>query len=322
MKKLLCIRALSVLFIVLTTRVLYAQDRPATPDTTVTPTPPNIAPAPPPKELSWYGTEIAAISTDQASLQARRSDTTWTFAVAAPELKKILPAFAAGDRVDLAYTGEGNQKTLTALAVEKVYTGKWRRIATLAGSVAGVLLFFRLLLRRKLRNLILGVDNRYSNSHFQIVMWFFTLIATYIAVTILRGKVSIDFVGGVDIPSNLLLLSGFSALTFATAKGITESKNQEAIRQNQTPKQTAAEPHFPTDLFQDDTGLVDMADFQMVVITLLAVAVYTFQVYDFLGTIELHKNVTLPDVDSTILATFGLGHGAYLAKKYVSGINS
>lgn len=321
MKKYVLLRVLYVLFIAFAIAGQRTQGQvPA--DTTSTPPTPSATPATTAAELPWPGAEIVAIGADQASLQARRNDTTWTFGLTAPPLKKILPAFSAGDRIDLTYTSDGNQKTLTALTIEKVQTGKWQRIWTLAGSVAGVLLFFRLMLRRKLRNLILGVDNRYSNSHFQIVMWFFTLIVTYIAVTILRGKVSIDFVGGVGIPSNLLLLSGFSALTFATAKGITESKNQQAIQQNQTPKQPATEPHFPTDLFQDDTGMVDMADFQMVVITILAVAVYTFQVYDFLGTIELHKDITLPDVDSTILATFGLGHGAYLAKKYVSGINS
>nr|WP_295922112.1 hypothetical protein [uncultured Dyadobacter sp.] len=319
MKNYLLFRVLCALFIVFAGRCVQGQ---APADTTTIPATPTVTPAATTGELPWRGAEIVAIGADQASLQARRNDTTWTFGLTAPALKKILPAFSPGDRVDLTYTSTGSQKTLTALAIEKVQTGKWQRIWTLAGSVAGVLLFFRLLLRRKLRNLILGADNRYSNSNFQIVMWFFTLIVTYIAVTILRGQVSIDFVGGVDIPSNLLLLSGFSALTFATAKGITESKNQEAIKQNQMPKQPATEPHFPTDLFQDDTGMVDMADFQMVVITILAVAVYTFQVYDFLSTIELHRNVTLPDVDSTILATFGLGHGAYLAKKYVGGINS
>ncbi len=270
--------------------------------------------------LTWPGAEITVIDDGGASLQARRNDTTRIFAVIAPELKKVVATFEAGDRVDLTYSG--NRQSLLTIEIEKHRTSRAARVWTLAGATAGVLLLFRLLLRRKLRTLIIGADNRYSNSNFQIVVWFSTLIVTYVAVNIMRGMVSIDFVGGVNIPSNLLLLSGFSALTFATAKGITESKNQQAIQQNQTTKQPATEPHFPTDLFQNDTGMVDMADFQMVIITLLAVVVYTFQVFDFLGTIELHKVVTLPDVDSTILATFGLGHGAYLAKKYVGDINS
>jgi hypothetical protein len=41
-----------------------------------------------------------------------------------------------------------------------------------------------------------------------------------------------------------------------------------------------------------------------------------------LGTIEFVKPITLPDVDSTILAGFGLGQGAYLTKKAVGNLGS
>jgi len=44
--------------------------------------------------------------------------------------------------------------------------------------------------------------------------------------------------------------------------------------------------------------------------------VYLALVFKFLGSIELLRVVTLPDVDTTILATFGLGKGAYFAKRY------
>jgi hypothetical protein len=48
----------------------------------------------------------------------------------------------------------------------------------------------------------------------------------------------------------------------------------------------------------------------------MAVTVYLVQVFCFLGSIELLTVVTIPDVDTTILALFGLGQGAYLTKKY------
>jgi hypothetical protein len=74
--------------------------------------------------------------------------------------------------------------------------------------------------------LIIGEDNRYSNSRFQMAVWFFVLITTYIAALWIRVLwAGWDFIGGVDIPKNLLLLSGMSALTFGGAKGITTSKN-------------------------------------------------------------------------------------------------
>jgi len=53
----------------------------------------------------------------------------------------------------------------------------------------------------------------------------------------------------------------------------------------------------------------------MLAVTLVAVVMYLTLVFHFLESIEFLKTVSLPDVDSTILAGFGLGQGAYLAKK-------
>ena len=65
----------------------------------------------------------------------------------------------------------------------------------------------------------------------------------------------------------------------------------------------------------DDLGNPDIGDYQMVAVTVIAVGVYVTQILGFLGSIQLLHHVTVPDVDSTILATFGLGQGAYLVKK-------
>lgn len=199
-------------------------------------------------------------------------------------------------------------------------------------------------------SLIVGEDNRYSNSKFQIVLWFFVVIFTYLATVLLRWYEA----GGdyllVNIPQNLLLLSGMSALTFAGAKAITTSKTQtesdkakkeidaatKAAANAQTGQDKAAAEaavsaaqqkaanikykppgteNFFKDLLQNDNGQVDFGDFQMLVVTFLAVGVYLLQVYHFLGHMDFLKVVSLPDVDSTILSVFGLGQGAYLAKK-------
>ena len=56
----------------------------------------------------------------------------------------------------------------------------------------------------------------------------------------------------------------------------------------------------------------------MLVVTMLFAGVYLLQVYHFMGHVDLLKVLTLPDVDTTILSVFGLGQGAYLAKKYAS----
>ena len=53
-------------------------------------------------------------------------------------------------------------------------------------------------------------------------------------------------------------------------------------------------------------------------VTLLAVGVYVVRVFVCLGQVELGGATLLPDVDRTILAAFGLGQGAYLAKQAAS----
>ncbi|GAB4016932.1 hypothetical protein GCM10028808_46990 [Spirosoma migulaei] len=268
--------------------------------------------------------KIKSINADASSLEVVQNGTTWTFSVKTPELKSVLRKYVEDDRVDITYTQNKDAKELKTISVQTQASSASSRIWTLISVAAGFLFLFWLLLRRNLSNLILGLDNRYSNSKFQIVLWFFTLMVAYITTTLFRSWISIDFVGGVNIPSNLLLLSGLSALTFATAKGITENKVEEAKKAGiEDPKPISSTgPKFPLDLFTDDAGNIDMADFQMIIITLLAVITYIVQVFGFLGSIELHKTITLPDVDTTILATFGLGQGAYLAKKFVSKVGS
>ncbi|HEY0511444.1 MAG TPA: hypothetical protein VGH73_06050 [Thermoanaerobaculia bacterium] len=125
-----------------------------------------------------------------------------------------------------------------------------------------------------------------------------------------------SLVGGVDIPQNLLLLSGISALSFAGAKGITQRKENNPATPD---KQAASAPSFPADLVSDDGGQPDLGDFQMVVITIIAVGVYLSQMVSFLHLLELKAQVSMPDVDATLLGIFGISHGAYLAKKAVSG---
>jgi len=179
---------------------------------------------------------------------------------------------------------------------------------------------------------IVGLDHRYSNSKFQIVLWFWVVISTYLAVVVFRvWYAGWDFFGGVSIPQNLLVLSGLSAITFGGAKAITTAKADAAAHPVDPPGTTvprvaipdpkgvttrnAGDERFFQDLLQNDLGNVDFGDFQMLVVTLVAVVMYLTLIFHFLATVEFLKTATLPDVDTTILAGFGLGHGAYLAKK-------
>jgi hypothetical protein len=189
------------------------------------------------------------------------------------------------------------------------------------------------------------------------------LISTYIATTVARVITGgVGFFGGITIPTNLLLLSGISAITFATAKQITKNsknfldffgvenlaelkdalsaKDPQVLQKtkdivgfkdippdpstaiiastNVQASPTSVKPRFFRDLFyKEGSNFLDLGDFQMSIITFLAILVYVGQILGYLGMIILHKNVALPDVDSTLLATFGIGQGTYIAKKYV-----
>jgi hypothetical protein len=283
------------------------------------------SPAPPPSttpDITGHDLRVEAIAGDQTSLDVKNSSgDALHLLVKDMIVKDRLKQFHAGDVVSAVYSTD---KSLKIIALEKIGVTEVQVWVVLVGS-AGVcfLLFWLLTLLHPLR-LIVGEDGRYSNSKFQMAIWFAVLITTYIAAVVLRGWCAGEsFVGGVNIPQNLLLLSGMSALTFAAAKGITTSKVQDAVANGVAdPKNSAAAatPNFFKDLTHNDGSRLDIGDFQMLVVTLLAVGVYVVLVHNFLGGLEKAKIVTLPDVDTTILAMFGLGQGAYLTKKAVGEV--
>jgi hypothetical protein len=261
---------------------------------------------------------------------------------------QIRDQFQPGDRLTITFAGNTVQQAVPQV-VQVTLTD---RLLVLAGCLAIHFIFGIVLLGKKLKWLVIGLDNRYSNSKCQMALWFGMLAVSYLSSVFLRWVVSgysADFAGGIEIPKNLLLLSGLSVFSFGAAKGITATKQAVATAAANTPapaptivaaraaggegvavvppppepagppvpalKTTACQPSFPSDLLCDDQGNPDIGDYQMMAVTAIAVAVYVTQILGFLGSIQLLHRVTIPDVDSTILATFGLGQGAYLVKK-------
>lgn len=163
------------------------------------------------------------------------------------------------------------------------------------------------------RELFVGSDRRLSNSKSQAAIWFFTLLACYIGITIIRvSQGGFGFLGGISIPQNLLFLSGFSTFSYVGAKAITQSQV------NRVPESKPSAPAGSanlSDYVTNDSGETDFGDFQMSTITLLAVAMFIMQIINFSGSIELAKNIQMPDLDTTVLSLFGLSQGGYLVKK-------
>jgi hypothetical protein len=108
---------------------------------------------------------------------------------------------------------------------------------------------------------------------------------------------------------------GISITTMAAAKGITVNYlNNKKITQNSA---TNANTQGILALFNDDDGLPDLSKIQMLAWTVIAIAVYLFQLnYQIKNSAA--SSLSLPDIDTTLMALMGLGQAGYLGKKIVS----
>lgn len=273
---------------------------------------------------------LESISADHTQVAARDANGLFIMSVEDQALKDSLKDWNKGDKAKVTVRMSGSKMVLIDIAPQVAPTDPIQRIGVMLAAAAVLLALTFILSWKNLRRvLFIGQDNRYSNSKCQISLWFGVLITSYIAAVFFRAWYGGGaFIGNVNIPAHLAEISGLSALTFAVSKGITQSKAAAASAAAAIApagvvvptKTAAAAPSFPSDLLKDDSGNFDLGDFQMIVITALAFTVYLVQIYQFLAAIQLRVAVTLPDVDSTLLATFGLGQGAYLTKKAVTDI--
>jgi len=266
------------------------------------------------KEIGGGGKSIKVLPTgvDQQEV---------TYDVTNPDLVARLPHLQAGDRLSIIVEPKDAGGTLEALVLNEAHVAVNERAETLILVIIGWLVLGFVMSKGRFVSLIRGEDGRYSNSKFQAVIWFSVVIVVYGSNLVLRGlRLGVGLMS-VNIPEHLLLLSGLSAFSFAAAKGITVTKIQNAVAQGAPPpKQGVPSNGLIEDLTTNDSNQLDLGDFQMLVITLIAVVTYAFVAFDALGTLNAVAGAMMPDVDSTILAAFGLGQGAYLTKKAVGNV--
>jgi len=265
---------------------------------------------------------IVHVATDQTYLDLENMQgEVRRFAIQEEAVRETAKGFNVGDRVRVASrpsVGANSQPVITLLTAARIVVSARRRITVILCALLGLVIITVAITRASPAKLCIGQDGLYSNSQFQLVAWFTALIVSYIATVWFRSwDLHEGFLAGINIPTNLLLLSGASALTFGSAKGITANKVEDAIRTTgQNPKMPKGQvARLFYDLTHNDLGQFDLGDFQMVVITLLSVTMYVLLVFTFLGSLETRRVVSLPDIDTTVLAAFGLGQGAYLTKK-------
>jgi hypothetical protein len=239
-----------------------------------------------------------------------------TLSVTDPNLKWKLAAIRPGDLAQIEVDNAEKPTALVRLVDLRRPVPLAIRILALALSAALFLLIAALATGGSPQRFIIGVDNRYSNSQTQIVAWFGTVAIVYLSAVVLRLLyLGPGYIGGVGLPEHLVELTGLSALTFGGAKVITAQKVATAEDSGLRAKAPAARSNFVRDLVTNDSGQADFGDFQMILITLAAIVIFLLSAAHFLGQLAFDEQITLPDVDTTLLSAFGLGQGAYLLKK-------
>ncbi len=130
-----------------------------------------------------------------------------------------------------------------------------------------------------------------------------------------QAVASTDTSNAVAVVNSALAPLGANVVTTvakATAQAVARQPSPKAPK---TPDVDNGEPNLITDLFQNNKGDVDIGDFQMIFVALTAVVIFGLACFHSLGTIQYLAHVSLPDVDNSLLAGFGIGQGAYLVKK-------
>lgn len=166
-------------------------------------------------------------------------------------------------------------------------------------------------------HLVIGADKRPSTSKLQFLLWTAAVIFAYTSLYAIRANAP-SFSATNDLPRNVLLAMGISVATMAGAKGITVSYvTSGKIAKPDTP--TTAGSVAP--VLQDDDGFPDLTKIQMLVWTLIAIAIFLVNTLSWLKSPGAHlqnNQFALPDIDAALMVLMGLSHGAYLGKKVVT----
>lgn len=164
-------------------------------------------------------------------------------------------------------------------------------------------------------SLLVGADNRLSNSKCQAVVWMVALLIAYIGTATIRWSAGMEWGAATTliIPDTLLALAAISVGTAGGAKIATATKVANAATP-ETAKPPAPAPRLK-DLVSDDTGAWDSSDAQMVVVTVASLIMFGVAVYTLWTDLALTASGTLPEPSNVMTAAFGGSLAGYLANK-------
>lgn len=243
-----------------------------------------------------------------------------TTAIAAGD-KTIYPASLKPDEhfITIKYVDTGDKISINSITLEKIKAPKRVKLLSMAFGISLTLIILLAVsgaLKTVKGGLFVGQDNRYSNSKFQMTIWIFLGIFSYVTFFFQRyfaGTDLMSFSSIISIPENLGILMGISAGSFVGAKAITSSQ----VSSGAITKLKAANPSL-LDLITDDNKVIDLGDLQMFAWTLIGALIYLLNFYRMWLYLDPSVEVSLPTIDSSILALTGVSQAAYMGKKLVA----
>ena len=162
---------------------------------------------------------------------------------------------------------------------------------------------------------IIRADDWYpSLSIFQFMLWTFVVIFAYLGVYLIRMSGGI-FTPISNIPTNLLTLMGISITVPVVSGGVSDIKYKESATQT---------PPKPMPAFSEmlsEGGKPTLTRFQMFCWTWIGIGIYLII---FLTTVtkpanlQAVENLSLPDIDQSLVFLMGLSQGAYVGGKIVT----
>lgn len=228
-----------------------------------------------------------------------------------------------GDRIWLTVDDPVNPQRVVQITRLARPVPALQRMIALASALAVIVAFASLATAGRPWRFLVGNDNRVSNSQTQMALWFGVVAMVYGAALILRAWfLGWEFMGGISMTANVLAMTGLSGLSFGAAKVVAVQKDANAAAAAAAaPGVVAPAPVDPAprprivDLALNDFGVADLGDFQMILISSVATVIFAAASWEFLTLVDIVKTTTLPDIDTALLGSFGVGQGAYLIKK-------
>lgn len=245
-----------------------------------------------------------------------------TLTVDRPADKQALDLGARpGDRVWLTVDDPLNPQHVVQITRLARPVPALQRTIALVAAFAVIAAFASLAAAGRPWRFLVGNDNRMSNSQTQMALWFGVVAMVYGATLILRAWfLGWEFMGGIAMTTNVLAMTGLSGLSFGAAKVVAVQKDADAAAAPAVPGAAPGPPGAAprpqiADLVLNDYGAADLGDFQMILISSVATLIFAAASWEFLTMVDIVRTTTLPDVDTALLGSFGVGQGAYLIKK-------